>query len=362
MIPVASPVIGEEEVAAVSRVLLSGNLVQGPLVKEFEEKFAAFCGVGHAVAVNNGTAALHAALLAAGIGAGDEVIVPAFTFFATASSVSMCGARPVFADIDPGTFNLDPASVGERITGRTRAVIGVDLFGQPCDADALRDLCTDHHLTFVEDAAQAHGAEYRGRKAGSLGDYSCFSFYATKNICTGEGGMVMAHTPAQAAAVRLIANHGQEQKYLHTRIGYNYRMTDLAAAIGLAQLEKIQAFTRARRENAAYLTSHLDREGIVPPVMAPGSGHVYHQYVIRVTDGFPMDRDGLMQYLAGKGIGSAVHYPVPLHRQPVYTRDTTDCRCPVSEQAAREVLSLPVHPKVSPADLACICKAIQEPA
>ncbi|MEM2124278.1 MAG: DegT/DnrJ/EryC1/StrS family aminotransferase, partial [Methanolinea sp.] len=284
MIPVAAPCLGAEEEQAVVRVLRSGMLARGPEVAAFEEEFARYCGTEYAVATSSGTAALHVTLQALGIGAGCEVIVPSFTFFATASAVCMCGARPRFADIDRETFTLSVESVLDLLSPRTRAVIGVHLFGHPCDANPLREICSDEGIPFVEDAAQAHGAEYHGRKAGSLGIAGCFSFYPTKNMTTGEGGMVTTDDPALARRIRVLIDHGQERKYVHATLGYNYRMTDLAAAIGREQLKKLDGFIRQRRENAEYYTSRLARAGIACPVTAPGVTHVFHQYVVRVTE------------------------------------------------------------------------------
>ncbi|SCL75928.1 dTDP-3-amino-3, 6-dideoxy-alpha-D-galactopyranosetransaminase [Methanoculleus chikugoensis] len=351
-IPVARPLVGEEEVEAVARVMRSGMLAQGSVVTEFESRFADYCGAAHAVGVNSGTAALHAALLAAGIGPGDSVVVPAFTFFATASSVSMCGATPLFADVDPETFNIDPDSVAALIRPDTRAVIGVHLFGQPFDVGSVREVCDDHNLILIEDAAQAHGAEYHGKRAGSLADLACFSFYPTKNMTTSEGGMVTTDDDALAERVRLLINHGQSRKYLHTVIGYNYRMTNIDAAIGLVQLGRLEGFNERRRKNARYLDRHLAGTGLATPCVAPGVRHVYHQYVVKVPGDYALSRDAFMSALADRGIGTAVHYPIPVNRQPVYENERASC--PVSDDLAASVVSLPVHPAVTDEDLAYI--------
>jgi perosamine synthetase len=359
-IPVARPVIGPDEVAAVSDVLMSGMLAQGEKVAEFEQKFAGYCGSAHAVAVNNGTAALHAALLAAGIGPGDEVIVPAFSFIATATAVSMCGAKPVFADVDKQTFNIRPDQVNERITPKTKAVIGVHLFGQPFDVDPILEICEAHTIPLIEDAAQAHGALYHGVKAGNLGKLACFSFYATKNMITGEGGMVTTNDKPSADKLRLIVNHGQSEKYLHTMLGYNYRMTDIAAAIGIVQLKKLEKFNMRRRKNAEYYAANLTAKGIVKPKVAENVQHVYHQYVIQVTPEFPLTRSALMDRLKAKGIGSAVHYPIPIHRQPLYAPVADPDPCPVATRLSGIVLSLPVHPSLDTKDLAYVCETINK--
>ncbi|MDD1667589.1 MAG: DegT/DnrJ/EryC1/StrS family aminotransferase [Methanomicrobiales archaeon] len=360
MIPVSRPSLGKEEADAVARVMQSGMIAQGQEVAEFEKSFASYLGVKYAIATSNGTTALHAALLAAGIGPGDEVIVPSFTFIATATSVSMCGARPVFADVDDRYFTLDPASAGRLVTPRTRAVIGVHLFGQPFDIPALSNLCREHNLILIEDAAQAHGSTFQGKRLGSFGEMACFSFYATKNMTTGEGGMVTTGDPELAARIRLLINHGQKEKYLHTVLGYNYRMTDMAAAMGLVQLRKLDGMNAKRAENARYLDRVFRCPGIVAPAVRPDSTHVYHQYVVKVERGARVSRDGLMETLAARGVGTAIHYPRPVHDQPLYRGLQGKDPCPVSTRLASSVLSLPVHPLVSETDLGTIARAVNE--
>jgi perosamine synthetase len=358
IIPVARPAIGQEEISAVTDVLKSGMLASGDRVLEFERKFADLCGSNHAVAVNNGTAALHAALLAAGIVPGDEVIVPAFSFVATASAVAMCGAKPVFADVDEMTFNISPQQVTEKITPKTKAVIGVHLFGQPCDIEALQEICEEKSLKFIEDAAQAHGALYKNGRVGSFGHLACFSFYATKNMITGEGGMVTTSDKACNERLRLLINHGQSEKYLHTILGYNYRMTDIAAAIGLVQLRKLEKFNLRRRKNAEFYNANLSAKGLSIPFVGPARNPVYHQYVVRLTEEFPLNRQSFIDYLKSKGIGSAVHYPIPLHRQPLFGLENDPDPCPVATGLAGSVLSLPVHPLLDQKELAYICDTI----
>ena len=359
-IPVARPVIGQDEVAAVSDVLMSGMLAQGEKAAEFEQKFAGYCGSAHAVAVNNGTAALHAALLAAGVGYGDEVIVPAFSFIAVATAVSMCGAKPVFADVDEQTFTICPDQVKERITPKTKAVIGVHLFGQPFDVDPILETCEAHTIPLIEDAAQAHGALYHGIKTGNLGKFGCFSFSETKNMITGEGGMVTTNDKPSADKLRLIVNHGESERYLYTQLGYNYRMTDIAAAIGIVQLKKLDKFNLRRRRNAEYYAANLTAKGIVRPKVADNVQHVYNQYVIQVTPEFPLTRSALMDLLKAKGIGSAVHYPIPIHRQPLYAPIADPDPCPVATRLSGTVLSLPVHPLLDTKDLAYVCETINK--
>jgi len=344
MIPIARPMLGEEEIAAVAEVMRSGMIAQGPKVEEFERAFAGYCETSHGVAVTSGTTALHAALLALGIGPGDEVIVPAFTFFATASSVCMCGARPVFVDVDEDTFNISIEAVQEHLSQRTRAVIGVHLFGQPFSIRPVEEICGERGIPCIEDAAQAHGARYHGRRVGGWGMAGCFSFYPTKNMTTGEGGLVTTGDPVLAGKIRRIINHGQAEKYLHTMLGYNFRMTDISAAIGLVQLGKLELMNSERKKTAAWYDSHIRCPGIVLPEVVPGGEHVYHQYVVRVTDESRLTRDELAIELRERGIGTAVHYPIPLHRQPVFEECARKSSCPVADRLASEVLSLPVHP------------------
>ena len=357
MIPVAKPAVGEEEIAAVAAVMQTGMLAMGPEVASFEEEFAGYCGVDYAVGMNSGTAALHAVLMALGVGPGDEVIVPSFTFIATATSVSMCGAKPVMADVDERYYTIDPEEVTEHLNAKTKAVIGVHLFGQPFAVDPIAEICADADVFLVEDCAQAHGAMYRGEKVGGFGAAGCFSFYPTKNMTTGEGGLVTTNDAALADRCRRIANHGQSDKYLHTELGYNYRMTSIGAAIGRVQLRKLDAMNRQRQANAAYYSKHLDAFGLKTPVIRTGCTHVFHQYVTEVTDAFPTDRETLMAYLSSKGIGSAVHYPMPVHRQPLYAGDP-NVRCPVSDDVSGRVLSLPVHPGVTEEQCAYIVETI----
>ena len=359
-IPVAAVALSDEEVRAVERVLRSGIIAHGPVVEEFEERFADYVGVDYAVAVANGTAALDLLLKAYRIGRGDEVITTPFSFIATANSILYQGARPVWADIDLETYNIDPDSVLERLTPRTRAIIAVHLYGHPAEMKALREIAEDHKLILVEDAAQAHGAEYHGRRAGSLGDAAAFSFYATKNMTTGEGGMITTNDRKVAERVRMLRNHGQAEKYLHVELGYNLRMTSIQAAIGLVQLSKLDKMNEARRRNAATLTGELAHiPGVVTPVEAPGAKHVYHQYVIRLEDPAP-PRDTVRGRLEELGVGTAVHYPRIIPDQPLYKRLGLGCDyCINARRAADSVLSLPVHPLLSDRDLQVVVEAVK---
>jgi dTDP-4-amino-4,6-dideoxygalactose transaminase len=350
LIPAAKPVLGEEERAAVDRVLLSGMVVQGPEVAAFEDEFSKVVDDRRCVAVNSGTSALHLAFVAGGIGAGDEVIVPSFTFAATANSVALAGATPVFADIEPDFFCLDPAAVEAAITPRTKAVMPVHLFGHPAAMDRFADIATRHNLAIFEDAAQAHAASLHGVPVGAWGLAGSFSFYPTKNMTSGEGGMVTTDSAELERLVRLLRNQGMEKRYENEVVGFNTRMTDLHAAIGRVQLRKLAGWTKQRQDNAAFLDKHLDNV-VVPPV-SPGAVHVYHQYTIRVPG---HDRDAFVSALADRGVGSGVYYPIPNHRLPSF-RLTMDL--PETERAAQEVISLPVHPSLSEDDLATIAEAV----
>ena len=362
MIRISMPIIGEEEERRILEVLRSGWLAHGPVVEEFERRFAKYIGVDHALAVVNGTVALDLALKALGIGPGDEVIVPSFTFIATANAVLMQGARPVFADIELETYNIDPDDVVNKITSRTRAIIAVHLYGHPANMDVLSEIAEDHHLYLVEDAAQAHGAAIRGRRVGGIGDIAAFSFYATKNLTTGEGGMVTTNSPALAYRVSMLRNHGQEGKYNHVTLGGNYRMTSIQAAMGLAQLEKLDRLNEARRRNAERLTQGLSRiRGIKTPTVKPGYTHVWHQYVVWVGEEYPLTRDQLREKLNEKGVETAVHYPRPVHLQPLYrSLGYPPDICPNSVEASRHVLSLPVHPGLTESDVDTIVNAVIE--
>jgi dTDP-4-amino-4,6-dideoxygalactose transaminase len=359
MIPIAKPLIGQEEIDSVVRVMESGTIAEGPRVKEFEELFAQYVGVGHAVAVNSGTAALHVALLAHGIGQGDEVITTPFTFIATANSVLFTGAKPVFADVREDTFNIDPEDIERKITKNTKAIIPVDLYGHPADMEAIEDIAKRHGLAVIEDACQAHGASCNGRKAGSF-DIGCFSFYPTKNMTTSEGGIITTNDKDFADRARMVRSHGSKVRYYHEMLGFNLRMTDISAAIGIAQLRKVDSFNARRIENARLLSDLLQGvKGIVPPRVKPGYTHVFHQYTIRVTDGFRLSRDDVMKKLGDAGISSFIYYPLPIHQQPFYREIGYSESHPIAEKLAKEVLSLPIHPSVSSEDIHFIADTIR---
>lgn len=347
LIPAARPIIGDDERAAVDRVLRSGMVAQGPEVAAFEQEFADQLVAGRTcVAVNSGTSGLHLGLLAAGVGPGDEVIVPSFTFAATANSVALTGATPVFADIDPVTFCLDPAAVRAAITERTKAVMPVHLYGHPADMGAFAEIADEHGIAVFEDAAQAHGATLGGRPVGSFGTFAMFSLYPTKNMTSGEGGMVACATDEVARNVRLLRNQGMERQYANELVGFNARMTDIHAAIGRVQLTKVGGWTEQRQANARFLDENL--EGVTVPTVAEGATHVYHQYTIRV----PEDRDGFVAALREEhGVGSGVYYPIPNHRLESLARFAPGLELPRTEEAAAEVVSLPVHPSLTQQDL-----------
>lgn len=361
-IPIAKPIIGDEETKAVEEVLKSGMLTQGEVVREFEKAFSKYIGVRNSVAVSNGTLALDSALKALDIRQGDEIITPSFTFISTANSILFQRAKPIFADVDEKTFNINPDNILEKITAKTKAIIGVHLFGHPFDVKAVQEICEDHNLFLLEDCAQAHGAKYNGRKVGSFG-IGCFSFYPTKNMTTGEGGMITTDSDNIAETCRLLRNHGESEKYHHIILGYNYRMTNIQAAIGIVQLKKLDRFNEARMRNAEYLNRHLKIEGLVTPYKENNVKHVYHQYVVRIEEEFPMSRDDFIKYLQEKGVGCAIHYPMPIYKQPLYRRlgFDRDVKCPVAEELSNKVLSLPVHPALTEDDLNYIVGVINNP-
>jgi perosamine synthetase len=350
-VPATGLQLGEPERAAVERVLASGMLAQGPEVAAFEAEFAEHVGGRPCVAVNSGTSALQLALLALGIGRGDEVVVPSFSFAATANAVALTGARPVFADIEPDHFCLDPDAVAAAITPRTAAVMPVHLYGHPAAMDRIVDIANRHGLAVVEDAAQAHLAGLDGRAVGTFGAAAAFSFYPTKNMTAGEGGLVACADEAVARTIRLLRNQGMERRYENELIGYNMRMTDLHAAIGRVQLRRLPGWTADRRRNAAHLSAGLaGTAGVAVPRVAAGAEPVWHQYTIRAAR-----RDELAAALAERGVRCGVYYPTPIHRLPAYGLDLD---LPQTERAAAEVLSLPVHPALSGQQLDHVLRAV----
>jgi perosamine synthetase len=351
VIPIARPQMGEEEKELVWSALSSGALAQGARVAELEERFADFIGVPQAVATSSGTTALHLALLGRGIGAGDEVITVPFTFIASANSILFTGARPVFVDVEETSFHLDPSLVEAAITPRTRAIMPVSLYGQPADLPAVAEIAERHGLALVEDAAQAHGAAIDGRKSGTWGT-GCFSFYPTKNMTTGEGGMITTSDDGLTERLRLLREHGMKVRYHHDTLGYNFRMTDIHASIGLAQLSKLPANNERRRAIAARYDSELD--GVITPQVRPGVTHVYHQYTIRVAR-----RDEFAERLRERGVGTGIYYPIPVHHQKVFQAlGYGDQHFPVSERLSEQVLSIPVHPSLTDDEVSTVIGAV----
>lgn len=347
----------EEIRAAVEQVLESQQFIGGPAIAELEDAIRARYGVGHAIAISNGTDALLCALMALSIGLGDEVIVPSFTFFATAGTVWRMGAKPVFVDIDPRTFNLDPEKVSQAITPKTRAIIPVHLFGQCADMDAINATAKGHGIKVIEDAAQAIGATYHGRFAGKLGDVACLSFYPTKNLGGfGEGGMILTDEGELATIVRQLRNHGESQRYHHDRVGGNFRLDTMKAAILLVKLRHLEEFTRRRRHNAALYDELLRGSSVTTPYVADGHQPVYHQYSILCDR-----RDELIAFLRDRGVATGVYYPVPLHRQQCFkSLGYPKGSLPVTEKTCSRILSIPCHPMLTDDDVRYLARCIHE--
>ncbi|RZH66925.1 DegT/DnrJ/EryC1/StrS family aminotransferase [Natrinema altunense] len=361
-VPIAEPELSDDAIERVASVLEAGRLADGPEVRAFEEEFASYCGTADAVATANGTTALHAALEAIGLEAGDAVITSPFSFVASANAIRLAGGTPVFADIDPETYTLDPTDV-ERVLGERDDIVGllpVHLYGLPADMPALCELADTHDLFVVEDACQAHGAKIDGRRVGEFGDAACFSFYPTKNMTTGEGGMIVTDRGDIAARAASYVNHGRETDgtggYEHVTLGHNYRLTSVAAAIGRIQLERLPACNRARREHAAYYDDRLADLPLETPTEPANARHVYHQYTVR-TD----DRDALESTLSEREVQTGVYYETPIHRQPAYeTVSTAAASLPQAERAAADVLSLPVHPGLTERDRRTVVEAVRD--
>jgi dTDP-4-amino-4,6-dideoxygalactose transaminase len=351
VIPIARPSIGPDEQAGVAAVLDDGMIADGPEVRAFEREFADYCDAAHGVATSNGTTALHAALAALGVGPGDRVLTTPFSYVATANAVRLAGATPVFADIDPETYALDPDAAAARLDADDdiAAILVVHLYGLPADMDRFRALADEHDVALVEDAAQAHGARYRGEPVGSLGDAGCFSFYPTKNMTTGEGGMVVTDDPDLAERAARFVNHGRDDEGRHVTLGHNFRLTSVAAAMGRAQLDKLPGFIEARRSNAARLAERLEPFHGTLPTEPDGRRHAYHQFTVRTPE-----RERFRAHLEERGVGSKVYYPVPIHREPAYDRDES---YPAAERAAEEVVSLPVYPELTDDELATVADA-----
>ena len=359
-IDIAAIRLTESEIAAAVRVLRSGALRQGKECNAFEEEFAAKVGAKYAVTSANGTAALHLAFLTF-LQPGDEVLVPSFTFIATASTVSLTGGVPVFCDVDPKTFLLDLEDAARKVTPRTRAIAPVHLFGNSCDIDAIRSFAAKHNLVIVWDAAQAHGATYRGKDIGSFDDFVCYSFYPSKNMFVGEGGMTCTNSQELAEKMRLRRSHGESGRYLHTMLGLNYRMTDVEAAIGREQLKRLDEMLAVRRRNAAILNQGLAGiPGIHLQQITPQSEPAWHQYCIVVdAEEFGCDRDTLAQWLQEKGVATSIHYPRGLHQQPIFIEMYGASSLPQTEYLAANILALPVHHGLTPAEAEYIAASVR---
>jgi dTDP-4-amino-4,6-dideoxygalactose transaminase len=351
-IPINMPQIDDKEVEAVAQVLRSGTITtglgNGPMVKQFEKSFSDLVEAKHAVAVNSGTAALHLALLAADVGKDDEVILPSFTFTATAETVVLVGAKPVFVDINPDTYNVNPQNIDKAVTEKTKAIIPVDLYGLPADMEVVKKIADKYMLTIIEDSAQAHGAMYKNHPPGYFADIACWSFYASKNMTTAEGGMLTTSNDDYAEKLRCMRSHGEKKKYVSTMIGHNFRMTEIAAAIGNVQLQKLQGFLEKRRRNAFTLTKNLkEKAGVKLPEEPPNYKHSWYLYTVRLKKANTAVRDEIVQRLRKRNIGATVYYYCPIHLMPFYQQFGRH-KLPETEKAAQQVLSLPVHPGVSP--------------
>jgi perosamine synthetase len=351
MIPINAPQIGEEEIKAVVKVMKSGVLTHGlgagPTVTKFEKKFAKFVKAKHAIAVNTGTSALHLTITGTGIKHGHEVILPSFTFVATAEVVAMAGAKPVFVDINPETYNISPRKIEKAITEKTKAIMSVDLYGLPADMQPIREIADKHALTIIEDSCQAHGASYKGKPPGAFVDAACWSFYGSKNMTTGEGGMITTNDDKLWEKMRFMRSHGEKEKYKSLMLGHNYRMPEIQAAIGCVQLKKLPKFSAKRRENAERLSAKLRKaENLQLPKEPRGYKHSWYLYTVRLKDAKRKKRDKTVEALRQKGVGAEVYYVNPIHLMPYY-REFGKCRLQETEKAARQVFSLPVHPGVT---------------
>lgn len=359
-IPIAKPDIGDEEIAAVVGILKSGKLAQGEWVEKFENEFADFIGTKFAIATSNGTTALHLSLLSFGLKEWDEVITTPFSFIASTNAILYTGAKPVFIDIDPKTFNINPDLIEEKITSKTKAILPVHLFGLPADMNKIMKIANKHKLLVVEDAAQAHGAKIGNKLVGTFGNLAAFSFYPTKNMTTGEGGIITTNNNSLADNIKMLRNHGMKKRYHHEMLGFNFRMTDIQAAIGFYQLKKLSSFNQSRINNAKFLTDQLkDISAIQTPQVLNGYTHVFHQYTILVKSGENV-RDKLAKYLEGQNISTMVYYPIPIHKQEFVEKMFPNLEFKKTEAIADQVFSLPIHPSLSQEDLTRIITSIKK--
>ena len=346
MIPIAKPIVGLEEQKAVMEVLSNGQLASGDYVKKFEDTFRAFLGCKYAVCTSNGTTALHAALLGAGIGDGDIVITTPFSFIATGNAILYAGGIPLFADINWETFNIDPDSIEQVIKeneGKVKAILIVHLFGNPCDMDKIIEICNRYNILLIEDCAQAHGAEYRNKKVGTFGSAGAFSFYPTKNMTCGEGGMIVTDDEEHYERIKKIVNHGQSKRYQHDILGYNYRMTNISAAIGIEQLKKLKHFNNSRINNASQYYKQIKNKSFILPEITEHSKHVFNQFTIKSN--IPIEK--VINILQKEQIGYGIYYPTIIPEQPLYKNlPLTHC-CPIALKASNQVLSIPIHPSLT---------------
>ena len=368
-IPISKLSISNEDIKIVTKILKSGILTErtgsGPNVSQFESDFAHFVGAKRAVAVSSGTAALHASLMALGIGPGDEVIVPSFSFVATAESVALTGAKPIFADIDPQTYCIDPESVEDAVTKKTKAVVPVHLYGLPSSMDGIREIAEKYSISIVEDAAQAVGAEYKEAKVGTMGDIACFSFYASKNLAVGEGGMTTTNSEEYAEALRMIRNHGEGRGNESVRLGHNYRMPEVVAALGRAQLQRLPEILKARRSNANTVTNLLnDQDSLTLPFEPEGYKHSWYLYTVRLKGANAARRNKIVQRLRERKVGATVYYHTPIHMMEFYRafsgREKIELK--QTEKASRQVFSIPTHQGMSKEDLEYVAEIVRRVA
>lgn len=359
MIPISKIIFSKEEEKAVLKVLRSGQWAQGIEVERFEQEFAKYLNVKYAIAVSNGTVALYLALISLGLKRGLEVITTPFSFMASTSAILHAGLKPVFIDIGHD-FNVDVEKIEEKITPKTRAILPVHLFGNPCEMDAILSLAGKYKLSVIEDACQAHGAECHGKKAGTFGRLGCFSFYATKNITTGEGGMIVTNDKNLYEFLKKARNHGSKKRYFHDFLGFNFRMTEMQAALGRIKLKKLDNLNKKRLKNALFLNSLLkDIPGLTLPEIPTDKKHVFHQYTVVINKEFPLTREELVTILEKKGIGYGIFYPLPIHKQVAIKKMIKNVKLPVSEDLSKRVVSLPIHPYLNKKELNYIAYVIK---
>jgi dTDP-4-amino-4,6-dideoxygalactose transaminase len=357
MIPIAKPIISEKEQALVLEVMKTGQLASGSYVEKFEELFAKYLGCKYAIATNSGTAALHASLLAAGIGRGDLVITTPFSFIATSNSILYVGAIPLFVDVEEDSYNIDPDKIEELIINtkeKIKAILIVHLFGNPCTMDKILDICNKYNIILIEDCAQAHGAEYKNKKVGTFGAAGAFSFYPTKNMTTGEGGMVTTNNEKIYKEVKKIINHGMVERYYHEDLGFNFRLTNLGAAIGIEQLKELETFISRRIANANKYNNGLSEEKFLLPPIKANTRHVFNQFTLRCKG----DRNKVIEILQKNGIGYGIYYPLIIPEQPFYKKLQLNYHCPIGEKLSKDVLSIPVHPSLSSEDIEIVIKSL----